>query len=765
MRMRFLVAIVALCCSASSYSQEQENQELTGIILSADKTPVSYATIVAKQKKRSMISGAISDDSGHFKLSLSFIPDSIQVRCAGFEEKKMAFEELTDTIVMSPQTITLAQVVVTGQRPTVKLEGNSLKINIKGTILAQETNLKDLLRKIPGVIAKGNNISTIEGYTPSLYLNGKKISSISEIKNIDIKSIKSIDLDTSPGARYGSTENAVINIRTTSYLEGISLVGHTFLRTNKRFSHDNSLDFSIKNKSIRLFGGVAYSDYRRRSFQDVSIKLNNGNSAINTTLDGIRSSDKEIDYSLGAEYLNDNNFGVGFKYNGSLSNLSHRTKSETNASIANGIDKVYGNNRVKDETSIHHLNGYLQKKWSDNFLSNLFFDFYVKNGVRSQTVNEHSSISGDSFFYFDNGSSFSMRSVKPIFEYKISPKISSEFGGEFLQVLGKSDKKNNGTKESEYNTSEITWAAFGSLKTKIKSVDMQVGLRYENMHGSLDNLLDATQSLKPSSSNFFGDFSASTTLGYTVHSISLKNSIERPKFGWLNNYSYYSDHYLSQLGNPKLKPAVSYQVQYKFIYKFVYAVLGYTNTRDFIGNYFYTKAEDPNKLLATWVNYHCNHRFQAVLNMRYSFGFYHPNLTSSVIFEKLKDEKVSSFRNRPLIYVDFNNDFNLPGGVNLNVEYLYKSKATSQFFSFSPTHVVNLGLSKSLLNETIDISVRFRDLFKGEVNRYHGSIHEIQFTQMENQDWRSISIDFTWRFNKNRQRYKGQSQNNTINRL
>lgn len=78
------------------------------------------------------------------------------------------------------------------------------------------------------------------------------------------------------------------------------------MRANKRFTHDNSLDFSIKNKAIRLFGGVAYSDYRRRSFQDISTKLNNGNSVINTTLDAVHSSDKEIDYSLGVEYLKDN---------------------------------------------------------------------------------------------------------------------------------------------------------------------------------------------------------------------------------------------------------------------------------------------------------------------------------------------------------------------------------------------------------------------------------------------------------------------------
>ena len=99
------------------------------------------------------------------------------------------------------------------------------------------------------------------------------------------------------------------------------------------------------------------------------------------------------------------------------------------------------------------------------------------------------------------------------------------------------------------------------------------------------------------------------------------------------------------------------------------------------------------------------------------------------------------------------------------MEYLYKSKATSQIFSFAPVHVVNLGLNRSFGDGAIDVSLKCKDLFKGDINRYNGSINGIQFLQIEDQDRRSISVNFTWRFNKNKQHYKGQTQNETINRL
>lgn len=765
MKKTILIALAVWCGSVSVTAQEPEGIELSGVILATDQTAVAYATVMAKRSTPPKVSGTISDLEGHFTLRVPAAPDSIIVRCLGYVERRMAYSEMGDTIVMEPQTSVLGEVVVQGERPTIQMEGSTLQVSIRGTTLARESNLTDLLRKIPGLIASGNSVSTVEGLAPSFYVNGRKISSWSEIKNMDVKSIKSIDLDTSPGARYGSTERAVINIKTTSYLEGTSLVERTFLRANKRFTHDNSLAFSIRDKAIRAFGEIAYSDYRRRSAQDITVDLSDGETVIGKQLDGIGHSEREVTYSLGAEYAEDDDLGIGFRYSGSRAVQDFRTASETSAQLQSGSDHISGDNLVKDRALSHHLNGYVHRGWSDRLTSDLFLDLYLKDGDRSQQVSEHSASRGDDLSRFDNGSSFSMLSVRPVVEYQVSSKISSELGGEFLQITGTSDRRADGKKSSEYDTRETTLAGFGSLRARLKGVNLQAGLRYEYVQGRLDNTIDPSQSLKPTSSNLFGDFSASTYLGQTAHSVALKNSVERPKFGLLNNFSYYSDPYASQLGNPELKPAVSFSAQYRFIYKFLYAALSYTSTRDYIGVYFFTKPEEPNRLLSTWVNYQRNQRLQGVVNLSYSLGFYHPVLTTSVILDKLRDERVKALKSVPLIYVDLNNNFDLPWDLRLNLEYQYRSCATSQIFTFAPVHTVNLGLSRSFLDGAIDVALKCRDLLAGDVNKYHASIGNIHFSQVENQDRRSISIDFTWRFNTSKDRYKGQSQSEAIDRL
>lgn len=91
-----------------------------------------------------------------------------------------------------------------------------------------------------------------------------------------------------------------------------------------------------------------------------------------------------MDYSLGTEYSTDDDWEVGFKYNGSWSVQDLRTLSETVARLSSTSDRISGDNLVKDKALTHHLNGYVHKDWSDKLISDLFLDFYLKNSDRAQ---------------------------------------------------------------------------------------------------------------------------------------------------------------------------------------------------------------------------------------------------------------------------------------------------------------------------------------------------------------------------------------------
>lgn len=170
----YLVVCLMISFPMNSYGQEEKTRLFEGFILSTDKTPVSYATIIAKSSKSVFIGGAVSDEAGHFKISFSVIPDSLEIKCIGFEDKQISFRGLTDTIYLSPMVLALDEVVVKAKRPMIKLQGNTVQVHVQGTVLANETNLSDLLRKTPGLIGSNNEITTIEGYTQQSILMGER---------------------------------------------------------------------------------------------------------------------------------------------------------------------------------------------------------------------------------------------------------------------------------------------------------------------------------------------------------------------------------------------------------------------------------------------------------------------------------------------------------------------------------------------------------------------------------------------------------------
>lgn len=406
--------------------------ELSGIVLTEDGSAVPYATIVARFAHSDAISGTISDEAGRFALSLFSTPDSIFFQCLGYEDRLMAFSEVGDTIVMSPQAIAVDEVVVKGDRPAITLKGGTVGVDIRGSVLGHESSVSDVLRKIPGLVSIDDAIRTVDGYTPSYYLNGRKVSSLSEIRNIDVSTIKSVELITSPGARYSSNERAVVIIRTTTPLDGTSLSARSYLRLNHRFTHGHSFDFSVKNNSFLFFGSAGYSDYRKRTHQDLTYRLSDGSSSMHAILEGVYSSNKEVDYSFGTEYFKEGNWGCGIRYNGSWEKSNDHMNAINHVEMLSSADSVNSDNDITDKHLTHHVNGYVQKEWDDRFFLNLYLDFYMKGGDRNQSNTERSTLSGDRFSEFSYGSTNAMYSAKPVFEWKILENLSAELGGDFF---------------------------------------------------------------------------------------------------------------------------------------------------------------------------------------------------------------------------------------------------------------------------------------------------------------------------------------------
>lgn len=763
------IYIIIFLFLSTEYIKAQEI--ITGTIHSKGNTPIEMATVTLLSSDSTFIAGGITDQTGLYSITSSKVPSFIRVTSIGYADY---FSKWCPEITLQEEITNLQEVVISSRRPQMKFKNGNLVMQVTGTQLAKETKISSLLRKIPGLTDNGNGgILTIDGNVPTIYVNGRKVEDLAEISSIDIKTIKNIELDNTPGARYGGNIKAVLNIETIKPGEGMSLLFDTYEQFNHAFSHDHKFDVSYTKNQLTIFGGLNYSDYRRKSYQDISTdiyKETEGVENIKEILKGDNISDKTFGFNTGIDFNSGEKLSGGFKYIGTFIKPRYFTSFESNASWYNlgQHNSIIGNSQTIDNTSKHHLNAYLQYKHNNKLTTQVYADLFSTSGDRCQNTYETSDSYRDSITSLQTHSNYTLASVNPIVNYSLAKNSSLQFGSEYTGVWGKTKldyiESGNGSK---YNTSENTFGVFSNFSIQSGHIFIKLGLRYEWVKSIIDNLTEGKDDFHRTYGNLLANLTASIRWSNTSHTLTLNTSVNRPSFGCLNNYAYYINQYSYQEGNPTLKPATTYQLKYDFLFKFLYFSLSYKYTKDYIGMYFYNSSDHPNAFITTWVNYESRQQLLATLNMHKAWDSYESSLTLSGIYSKIGlGNFTSNIKEQPQLCVTFNNTISLPYDISLNIEYLFKSRCTRDYYTHRSKNIFNIHISKSLCNNQLELDIFGDDIFRNNISRYNGTINNITISQYEDQDRRAIGVELIWRLHNYKKKYKGKtSGQNVINRL
>ena len=181
-----------------------------------------------------------------------------------------------DTTLWYNQTQQLGEVVVKSRLPRTKLKGNSMVTRIKGSVLAQSGTAQEMLAKVPGMTAKGEELEVLGKGTPVIYINGRKMHDKEELKRLRSEEIASVEVITNPGAQYEATISSVVRIKT------IRREGDGF-----GFDLNTGLNQDLRDKGVL---NIAQNSHSRNHFK------NNG-----------------IDYNLGFNWQIAENHSVGFR--------------------------------------------------------------------------------------------------------------------------------------------------------------------------------------------------------------------------------------------------------------------------------------------------------------------------------------------------------------------------------------------------------------------------------------------------------------------
>lgn len=701
----------------------------------------------------------------------------LEISFIGYEDNKITFNNLNSyyKIILKENLTLLNEVVVKGNVKPIKIRGGVIVANVAGSILSKEVNTVEMLRKIPGMMLKDDKLTSFLGGTTLIYINGRKVNSMEEVKVLEVKNIKNIKFNTNPGSEYDASVGSVLLITTKKRLEGLSVQveSNSSIRKSNKFSNKEDIKINYNTNDLNIFGSYGYTNSNSETFQDIKTKIITKDTVWlqNTDLFGENLNVKNHTYSLGVDYHISKNQNVGIKYNGSSTNIDILTIQNMEV-IANNkpYDFIKGKSNSNDNNYSNHINTYYNKQLTSDMKFEFYMDYMKSHKERDQFTAEKYSVNKSKETISNNASNFDLFALSPKFRCRISENQNVSIGIEYSFVSGDTDLNyttyNINDKKSE--TEEQKLAAFVNYNLNVGNFSLSTGVRYENVYSDFKNIIDNDNDIKKSYDNIFPSLSLSYRKKNISNSLTYRSGIRRPDFGKISSYSYYINRFLFQEGNPKLISQISHTFQYSFLYKFILLQLNYIYYKDYIGNNFYTQTPNSPILITTWKNFDKAETISALVNIHYKFGFYEPSISCTYMKNYMDFKAVDELIlvSHPICYVNFNNYFKLSKDYLLNIEYLYNSGGTYEFANIKSMHVFNAKIQKSFYDDKLMVSLNFKDILNKNKNIFDGSINNISMYQINDQDRSSISLSLVWRFNNYKSVYKGRSAaKDEINRL
>jgi ferric enterobactin receptor len=276
-----------LLFAQSLFAFAQQGVKITGKVVDASsKAPVDYATItIFPQGSTNPITGTTADPNGNYTL-INIPPGEyrLSINFIGYQQfvrEHLVVAAAQNGLNLGTATLTatskrLNEVVVTSRLPTVENKIDKLVYNAANDITSQGGVALDVLKKVPQVTVDVDGNVELQGNSSVRFLINGKPSSIfgaslvDALQSMPASQIKSIEVITSPGAKYDAEGlGGIINIiLKDNKVSGIN--GNVNLSAGTRLEN-GSANLNIKSGNLGVsafFSGNAQVNTRTMNLND-----------------------------------------------------------------------------------------------------------------------------------------------------------------------------------------------------------------------------------------------------------------------------------------------------------------------------------------------------------------------------------------------------------------------------------------------------------------------------------------------------------------
>ena len=769
------------------------------------KTSIEYASIaVFTNGSKKPVNGSTSDirgvfsiaglDTGSYRIVIDFIGYQADTLSARITNKQLTVK--LDDIMLAKKSQTLQGVVVVAQKPLIENKIDKMVYNAERDVTAQGGVATDLLKKIPQVSVDADGNVELQGNANIRFLiNGKPSSifgnSLTEaLQSIPASQIKSIEVITSPGAKYDAEgTGGIINIiLKDSRVRGIN--GNINLSVGSRLEN-GSLNLHARKGSFGLNG------YLSGNGQLSSTTIKSLNRSSFDTIQQTHTSLLQDGYSkfhrsgmnagLGFEWeMNKKNSlsgNFGYDYFGNQSHGSNNQQLLVESLPSPGTPLAASTTIFLPENHFQVRSYDYSLNYKKNFNKEdqeLTAQFNTSYGNSNQKfVQQQLNASGDSVFS-------GLQSSNPGHEHEtemqvdytqpIATNVKLETGAKagmrdiqsaadvFAFTPASPVYKYDSTQSNALHYKRQVYAVYASLSFPVgKWLEVKTGLRYERTETQADfskaanTKVPGYNTLAPSLlfAHHFGD-NQTLKLSYT-------RRIQRPGYGFLNPFVNALDPKNISRGNPDLQPELGDNAELGYSRNFekggsVNASLFYRGSRHDIQPYiiYYPAfmigdSVYSNVSVNTFENIGTEHVFGLSLYGSLPVGEKFTLRSNFSLFDKyiinrfVSNTSVSSFNYR----------------VNLNASYQASKTLVAEFFgSFnSPRNEVqgkypsftsyNFAFRKLIWNKKGSVGFTTTNPFNKYVKQETEVIgQQFVLNSLRQMPFRSFGVSFSWKFGK-----------------
>ena len=596
---------------------------ISGKVLdSENKTSIAYANIsIINKYNNKPIDGTITSEKGKFNFNK--VPGgkySLAVSFVGYNTYELDFE-ITEknpnirikNILLTSSSNTISEIEINEEKAVYENKIDKIVYNPENDINQSADDATDVLRKAPLLsVDLDGNVNLRGSSNIKFLINGKASSFLtsdisSALKMIPADQIKSVEVITSPGAKYdGEGDAGIVNIITKKkIIDGYkgTFSGSIGSRVNR-----NNLNLTVgkNNFGISAKGGlfgmywprVGRSNYERNDWELDSLdnRINE-----NTLMRNGETFSRWTGYRTGLDMFYDIN-----SFNNLTSSFSFGGRDKFSDDTTNITDIVNGNtDQYQSIINTNSTNNNIE--WTIDYTKNfinrpereLIIAFQINNEYKDEgsSIFEKNELIKNMSDGFSNEKTFQIDYVHPFGNNKNTKdnnvQADDSKSRNKSKKYGYSSKKNNVSDENklevgikyidrnnnfDYYTSENSnilesdifdyrqrvASSYISSQFKLpKDFGLVLGGRYE--------LTDINGSWKQSSSkdfnntpylNFLPNIVLNKKFSMTKSlKLSYNNRIRRPSSYYINPNIGRTDNKNIKIGNPDLLPAVSKQVE------------------------------------------------------------------------------------------------------------------------------------------------------------------------------------------------------------